>query len=109
MIKLLEYKEINDVQKRILKKINKEFTSQTTNKIYDSIINIMNNIDNKNSIEIIRKLSTIKPIYKFQTLYDLLYEFAGDKESLQNDFIELKKYIGFDIDIFMLNNVLFCM
>ncbi len=102
------YNELNDAQKKILKKINKELNDTIIIRIYDSITNILSTIEKDNSIEVIRLLSTIKPIYKMQTLFDLLFEFAGDKEEVQDEFKELKKYIGFEIDMFMLNNVIFC-
>jgi hypothetical protein len=86
MNKFLMYNELNAVKKGIIKKINKDFNASSRMRVYDSLVNILK-VMNSNSIKVVRLLSTIKPIYKIQTIYDLLYEFVGEKELVQSDFL----------------------
>ena len=75
--------------------------------MYDSIIEILSSIDNRKAINLIKKLATIKPIYSFQTLYNLLVEFAEDKNHIEECLNSLEKYIDYKIDVFMLINVIY--
>ncbi len=86
MNKFLMYNELNAVKKGIIKKITKDFNASSRMRVYDSLVNILK-VMNSNSIKVVRLLSTIKPIYKIQTIYDLLYEFVGEKELVQSDFL----------------------
>lgn len=106
MKKLIKYDKLADHKKETLKNLNKEFSEEMIINFYNSFVNILGTIKNKSSIEVIEKLPTIKPIYSFQTIFDLLREFSENAYDVQGDFIELKKYIGFDVDIFMLINVI---
>ncbi len=107
MKKFLKYSDLTIEQKNVLGKINRDFDEKSIKKVYNSFINLLNIIDDKNAIDIIKKLSTIKPVYSFQTIYNLLKEFCEDKKNVQVELDELNKYIDFDLDIFMLNNVVF--
>lgn len=106
MKKLMKYDQLTDNKKEILKKLNKDFSEDMIISFYNSFVNTLSTIKNKSSIEIIEKLPTVKPIYSFQTIFNLLREFSENADDIQDDFIELKKYIGFEVDIFMLMNVI---
>ena len=102
----LSYGELSEVQKEILRGMNDEFDEKTTARIYNSFMNILSSVKDKDAREIIRKLPVIKPIYRFQTVFDLLCEFGGS-DGTAEDYNELRKYTGFEIDVFMLANVAF--
>ena len=100
------YNELVDHQKQDVLAMITDVKEESIIKLYDSIINIINKIENKNSVEVIKSLARIKPIYKVQTLFDLLRELCDNDYDIQEEFIEVKKYIGLEIDVFTLVNMI---
>jgi hypothetical protein len=107
MKKILKYCELDETKKEILKKINKDLSEEEKKEIYDSFVDVLSSINNKNAINIIKKLATIKPIYSFQTIYNLIKEFTEEKNENKENLTKLRKYTKYEIDIFMLINVIY--
>ena len=98
--------ELEERQKEKILNIIKDVKKESVIKLYDSIANIIGTIDNSVGLEIIKKLPQYKPMYNVQTLFDILREFSGNAYDVQGDFIELRKYIGMEIDVFMIVNMM---
>ncbi len=105
MKKIKNYKELSKKRKDVLNNLVPNHI-ELSEIVYDAIANVIAKIDNKNAISIIKKLSTIKPYYKVQTIIDLFKEYV-DYNSLLNEFSVLQKISDEQIDIFKVNNVLF--
>jgi hypothetical protein len=101
-----KFNELSEHQKEDIINIIKDVKKESIVNLYDSIVNIINTIDNKGCIEILQKLPQYKPIYSVQTLFDILREFSSNAYDVQGDFIELRKYIGMEIDVFMIVNMM---
>ena len=103
-----KYNELSDNAKEELKLVIREINDEkNVSLIFDSISNILDTFENENSVNIMKKLATVKPIYSIQTIFDLLRELSDNAYDVQGDFIELKKYVGFEIDWFKIVNFIF--
>ena len=74
--------------------------------IFDLIANAIETIENEEALTVLKRLSTIKLIYKLKTIIQLLDVFKGE-HNYSDAFIVLRKYEGIEIDMFIINNVLF--
>lgn len=103
-----KYNELSDNTKEELKSVIKEIRDEENIKlIFDSISNILDTLGNEDSVDIMKKLATVKPIYSIQTIIDLLRELSDNAYDVQGDFVELKKYVEFEIDWFKITNFIF--
>ena len=101
-----KYNKLRKRQKQDVLSMIKDIDEESIIKLYDSIANIIDNIKNKDSIEAIKSLARVKPIYAVQTLFYLLKEYCDNTANTKEDFIEVKKYIGLEIDVFTLVNMM---
>ena len=101
------YDKLSDIKKKLLQKINKSFNKEETCEFYESFIIVLKSIKNRQALKIVKKLATVKPIYKFETIFNLLKEYCDMSDEVQVTLSKLKRYTEYDIDFFMLVNVLF--
>ena len=101
-----KYNELGARQQEDILTIISDVKEKSIIKLYDSIVNIINTINNKESIEIIKALPRVKPKYNVQTFFDLVRELSELAYDVQGDFIELKKFIGMEIDVFIIVNMM---
>ena len=100
------YKDLSRRQKNDVFTIISDVKKESIVKLYDSFVNILETIKDEKSIELIKTLPRIKPIFKVHTLLDLLKELSENVNAVHSDFVEVKKYNGFDIDVFILLNMI---
>ena len=101
-----KFNELSEHQKEDILNIIRDVKKESIINLYDSIVNVINTIDNQACLEILKKLPQYKPMYSVQTLFDILREFSSNAYDVQGDFIEIRKYIGMEIDVFMIVNVM---
>ena len=72
-------------------------------KFFNSLENVINNVTNEEYDKLIQKLVLIKPVCKFGIIYYLL---KGNYNETQFnvEFNYLKKFVDYEIDLFMLYN-----
>ena len=101
-----KYNELGERQKQDVLTMINDIKEESIIKLYDCIINIVETIKSEESLGIIKSLPIIKPVYHVQTLFDLLREFSENAYDVQGDFSEVRKYIGHDIDVFIIVNMM---
>ena len=101
-----KFNELGERQQKDILTIISDVKEESIIKLFDSIINIVNTINNKSSLDLIKDLPRVKPKYSVKTLLDLLIELTDNSENLQSDFIEIKKYVGMEIDVFIIINMM---
>ena len=102
-LKYTELNNNNDNSEGVIIGLDKE----GTNIFYKSILFVLSNIKNKNIIELMRKMSQIKPIYNVQTIVYLLKEFSENNEEINERLEKLKYFNDYKIDLFKFINLIF--
>ena len=103
----LKYEELGDNQKTLLNKVFRGTEEGCEGRLYDAIVDCINTIDNKDSIEVIKMLPRIKPIYNLKTIVFLLEEYCQNTSKTEIILKEMEEYHDIEIDMFMLMNILF--
>ena len=100
-----KFNELANTQQGDIFRIVKDIDKESAIKLYDSIATIISASDEENVRKAFKSL-LYKPIYKVQTVYDLLKEFCEIDEILYKEFEEVEKYLGQDIDLFVITNMM---
>lgn len=99
-----KFNELDKNQQDLVLTMISDLKEESIIKLYNSIANLINNTD-KNGIKYIETL-TIQPMCSVHTLFEAFNEYTNNFCELQECFAEIRKYIGMEINIFILVNIM---
>ena len=99
-----KFNELDKSQQDLVLKMISDLKEESIIKLYDTIANLTNHT-NKNGIEYIKSLAA-QPMCSVHTLFEIFNEYTDNFYGLQECFTEIRKYIGMEINIFILVNVM---